>query len=247
VDDAQHSLCLISNQTILPQLYKEIGMSTSIKTVSVWDPLVRIGHWTLVIAFFTAYFTEEDFLTQHTWAGYVVGSVVLIRIIWGFIGSKHAKFSDFIYAPTAILSYLKGLVSRKPQHYLGHNPAGGVMVFALLLSLSATTYTGLALYAVEKNAGPLAGIFASNHKASSTTSIISIADEDKGENESMNSSVNEADEEFWEGLHEFFVNFTLLLIAVHIGGVLISSYVDKENLIKAMVTGRKEVPPKEIL
>lgn len=226
-------------------------MSSSTKTVSVWDPLVRIGHWTLVIAFFTAYFTEEDFLTQHTWAGYVVGSVVLIRIIWGFVGSKHAKFKDFIYSPSAIFTYLNGLISRKPQHYLGHNPAGGLMVFALLLSLSATTYTGIALYAVEKNAGPLAGIVANNDKTMPKASIISTAyadevgDDDK--NEQGNFSVNEADEEFWEGLHEFFVNFTLLLIALHIGGVLISSYVDKENLIKAMVTGRKEVPPKEIL
>jgi cytochrome b len=223
-------------------------MNTSTKTVNVWDPLVRIGHWTLVIAFFTAYFTEEDFLTQHTWAGYVVGSV---RFIWGFIGGKHAKFNDFIYSPSAIFVYLKGLISRKPQHYLGHNPAGGVMVLALLLSLSATTYTGLALYAVEKNAGPLAGIVASNNKYFSKTSIVSTAyadenaDEDKNEQE--NFKVSEADEEFWEGLHEFFVNFTLLLIALHIGGVLLSSYVDKENLIKAMLTGRKEVPPKEIL
>jgi cytochrome b len=226
-------------------------MNTSTKTVNVWDPLVRIGHWTLVIAFFTAYFTEEDFLTQHTWAGYVVASVVLIRIIWGFIGSKHAKFKDFIYSPATIFVYLKGLISRKPQHYLGHNPAGGVMVFALLLSLSATTYTGIALYAVEKNAGPLAGIVANTDKALPKTSIISTsyADEDGDEdkNEQGNSKVNEADEEFWEGLHEFFVNFTLLLIALHIGGVLLSSYIDKENLIKAMLTGRKEVLPDETL
>jgi cytochrome b len=225
-------------------------MSHSIKTINVWDPLVRIGHWTLVIAFFTAYFTEEDFLRQHVWAGYVVGSVVLFRIVWGFVGTKHAKFSDFIYTPTAILSYLKGIVSLKPQHYLGHNPAGGAMVFTLLLSLSVTTYTGLALYAVEKNAGPLAGIVANNHTP--TASIISTAnsdedsDDDKNESESMNASVNEADEEFWEGLHEFFVNLTLLLVVLHIGGVLFSSYIDKENLIKAMVTGCKETSNKEI-
>lgn len=221
-------------------------MISSTKTVSVWDPLVRIGHWTLVIAFFTAYFTEEDFLTQHTWAGYVIGSVVLIRIVWGLIGSKHAKFKDFIYSPTTIFFYLKGLVSRKPQHYLGHNPAGGVMVLTLLLSLSATTYTGMALYAVEKNAGPLAWIVANNDKSLPKASIISTAYAEEGKNERGNFNVNEADEEFWEGLHEFFVNFTLLLIALHIGGVLLSSYVDKENLIKAMLTGRKDVPPKEI-
>jgi cytochrome b len=222
-------------------------MNTSTKTINVWDPLVRIGHWTLVIAFFTAYFTEEDFLTQHVLAGYVVASVVVFRIVWGFIGTKHAKFSDFIYTPKTIFGYLKGLVSRKPQHYLGHNPAGGVMVFALLLGLIATTYTGLALYAVEKNAGPLAGVIGSKHSIIPTTSIISTAnadedsDEDGGEIESISTTVNVADEEFWEGLHKFFVNFTLILIALHIGGVLLSSYIDKENLIKAMLTGRKDV------
>lgn len=215
-------------------------MNESTKTVSVWDPLVRIGHWTLVIAFFTAYFTEDDFLTQHVWAGYVVTAVILFRVVWGFIGTKHAKFSDFIYTPKAILGYLKGLISRKSQHYVGHNPAGGAMVIALLLSLSATVYTGLALYAVEENAGPLAGQFSENNKSTLAVSIISmaLADEDRKDHP----MVNKEDEEFWEELHEFFANFTLLLVVLHIGGVLVSSYIDKENLIKAMFTGRKGIP-----
>lgn len=215
-------------------------MNESTKIVNVWDPLVRIGHWTLVIAFFTAYFTEDDFLVQHVWAGYVVAAVILFRVIWGFIGTKHAKFSDFIYTPRAILGYLKGLISRKPQHYVGHNPAGGAMVIALLLSLSATVYTGLALYAVEENAGPLAGQFAENNKSTAATSIISVARADGDEKD--HSMANKEDEEFWEELHEFFSNFTLLLVALHIGGVLLSSYIDKENLIKAMITGRKGIP-----
>jgi cytochrome b len=177
-----------------------------------------------------------------------VGVVVLFRMVWGFIGSKHAKFSDFIYKPEAVFGYLKGLVDRKPQHYLGHNPAGGVMVLALFLSLSATTYTGLALYSVEKNAGPLAGFIASSQKTTPTASIISIdyADEDSDENENKNeqegSLAENKSEKFCDELHKFFVNFTLLLVALHIGGVLLSSYIDKENLIKAMVTGYKEIP-----
>ncbi|MGB7816173.1 MAG: cytochrome b/b6 domain-containing protein [Methylotenera sp.] len=223
-------------------------MNTSAKVVKVWDPLVRIGHWTLVVAFFTAYFTEEDFLTQHVWAGYIVGAIVIFRIVWGFIGSKHARFSDFIYSPAAVFGYLKGLISRKPQHYLGHNPAGGAMVFALLLGLSAIVYTGVALYAVEENAGPLAGIIASNDKTMPTATIITAAnadedaDEDMSKNKQEKSMGNKEAEKFWEELHEFFVNFTLLLVVLHIGGVLLSSYIDKENLIKAMVTGRKEIP-----
>lgn len=247
-------------------------MSTSTPTVKVWDPIVRIGHWTLVIAFFTAYFTEDEFMTQHIWAGYVVAGVVLFRIFWGFIGSEHARFKDFIYAPSTIIAYLKSLVQRKPKHYLGHNPAGGIMVIALLASLCVTVYSGLALYAVEENAGPFATIYgASAHQSTSIEntqlSIVSnaVAEEDEAkedeakdaaENQATsknadknavtsksekNEMVNEQDEEFWEGLHEFFANFTLLLVAVHICGVLISSHLEKANLIKSMLTGRKHI------
>lgn len=227
-------------------------MSTNIdtndtsKTIKVWDPLVRIGHWCLVIAFFTAYFTEDDFMTQHTWAGYIVGAVVLLRIIWGFIGSKHARFRDFIYSPKAVFGYLAGLLKRKPQHYTGHNPAGGAMVIALLLSLSATVFTGLALYAVEENSGPFAGIIASNNNAATLAMPIittAYADEDEQKDAyTHEASKNKDAEEFWEELHEFFANLTLLLVALHISGVLLSSSIDRENLIKSMITGNKEIP-----
>ncbi|MES2181897.1 MAG: cytochrome b/b6 domain-containing protein, partial [Pseudomonadota bacterium] len=217
-------------------------MNSSTKIVKVWDPLVRIGHWLLIIAFFTAYFTEDDFLTQHVWAGYTVAIVVLSRIIWGMIGTKYARFANFIYTPKTICSYFKSLITGKPQHYVGHNPAGGVMIIALLLSLCATVYTGLALYAVEKNAGPLASLLAEHNQSTPIATITSTAK--VGEYANKQHLANEQSEGFWEGLHEFFANFTLLLVALHIGGVLLSSYIDKENLIKAMVTGYK-VRPKD--
>ena len=203
-------------------------MNTATQSVKVWDPIVRIGHWSLVIAFFTAYLTEEEFMTQHVWAGYVVAGVVAFRIVWGIIGSKHARFSDFIYKPSAVFGYLKNLIQRKPQHYLGHNPAGGAMVIALLIGLSGIAYSGMALLAVEKNDGPLVSWYGSPQLPATV-----------GEAKATH-LVNEQDEEFWEELHETFVNFTLLLVALHISGVIFSSYVDKENLIKAMFTGRKD-------
>lgn len=220
-------------------------MATEKQTVKVWDPLVRIGHWTLVIAFFIAYITEDDWLLQHVWAGYVVGGVVLIRVIWGFAGSKHARFSDFLYSPAHSLGYLKNLFARKPQHYIGHNPAGGLMVLALLLSLAGTTVTGLKLYAVEENKGPLA-------MSAQTVQPISLiseakADDDEDEEDEVSEVINsgmerdEKAEEFWEELHETFANLTLLLVFLHIGGVVASSFIDKENLVKAMVTGKKDI------
>jgi len=223
-------------------------MTNDNKTIKVWDPLIRIGHWTLVIAFFTAYFTEDDFMTLHAWAGYAVGAYLLTRILWGFVGGKYARFSNFVYSPVKIMGYLKNLITCKPQHYIGHNPAGGAMVVALLLSLAATTLTGLKLYAVEDNKGP----FALSAKQAETQiqafRLISVAkaeeSEDEGEESELIDSKKETDkqgEEYWEELHEIFANLTLLLVFLHILGVVVSSYIDKEKLVKAMLTGKKDI------
>lgn len=218
-------------------------MTNDKRIVNVWDPLVRIGHWTLVIAFFTAYFTEDDFMEVHTWAGYTVAAIVLIRIVWGFVGTQHARFGDFIYAPAKVFAYLKNLLARKPQHYIGHNPAGGAMVIALLLSLAATTFTGMKLYAVEENEGPFAITAQQVQMHMDKTNIISTAKADDDESEGAKSGhvVDKQAEKYWEELHETFVNLTLLLIFLHIGGVIFSSIVDKEKLVKAMMTGKKEI------
>jgi len=206
--------------------------TTKTVTVTVWDPLVRIGHWALVIAFFTAYFTEDDLITQHVWAGYTVAGIILIRLVWGFVGGRYAKFRNFIYKPSAILMYLKNLVARKPQHYIGHNPAGGAMVIALLFCLSITTLSGMKLYEVEENKGPF----------SITVQVaIKQAMASSPEMKNQQHTVNEEDEEFWEEIHETFVNLTLLLVFLHIGGIIMSSIVDKEKLVKAMFTGKKEI------
>ena len=201
-------------------------------TVQVWDLVVRIGHWVLVAGFFIAYLTEDDLLTQHVWAGYAVGIVVAFRIIWGLIGSKHARFSDFLYSPFVAVRYLVGLLTGRADRYLGHSPAGGTMVVLLLLGLAGTVYTGLALYAIEENAGPLANVVATEGTSSLLPAVIESALADEGGEDDQR-------EQFWEELHEVFANVTLALVILHIAGVLLASYAHKENLVKAMFTGRK--------
>ena len=187
------------------------------RTVRVWDPFVRAAHWLLFLAFFTAYFTEDDLLPVHVWAGYAVGAIVLARIAWGFFGTPHARFTDFLYRPSIIPGYLGNLLSGKGKRYLGHSPAGGAMVIVLLVALAAIVWSGLMVYAYDQHAGPLAGI-----------AEAAVATDDF-----------EAREEYWEEAHEIFVNSTLLLVILHVGGVLLASFVHKENLVSAMLTGRK--------
>ena len=139
------------------------------KYIAVWDPLIRIGHWTIVLAFAVAYLSGEDLLTVHVWAGYVVGAVVLIRVIWGFIGPTRVRFTDFVYAPRAILAYVGDLLRSRASRYIGHSPAGGAMVVALLAMLAATVLTGVMTLGAEKHAGPLASLYAASPIARSSS------------------------------------------------------------------------------
>ena len=180
--------------------------------IRVWDPLVRFFHWALVSAFTVAYITEDDFLTIHSWAGYLILALLFIRFIWGFVGTRYARFSDFFYRPEEIVQFLKDTMQLRARRYLGHNPAGGAMVFLLMFSLLMVTVSGVLLFGAEEQAGPLAHWFTQS-------------------------------ESFWaralEEVHEFFANFTLFLVFIHVAGVFVESLIHKENLVSAMVSGFK--------
>ena len=94
--------------------------------VAVWDPFVRIFHWTVVLAFIVVYLVEDPHIV-HVWAGYVIAAMLIVRVIWGFVGSKHARFSDFLYAPSTAFAYVRDLLRMHGKRYLGHSPAGGYM------------------------------------------------------------------------------------------------------------------------
>lgn len=187
-------------------------MSNTQNTVKVWDPFVRIFHWTLVLSFFISYFTEEDFLVIHSFAGYTVLALLLLRIIWGLIGTRYARFSDFTYSLQTIKEFIKDTFYLRAKRYLGHNPAGGAMILLMSISLLVTTLTGIAVYGIEEQAGPLSNWY---------TQKDSICGD------------------VFEETHEFFANFTLLLIFIHVAGVIIESFIHKENLVKSMVDGKK--------
>lgn len=204
--------------------------------VYVWDPIIRLFHWILVASFTVAYFTGDDESLVHIYAGYIVLGLIAVRLLWGLVGSKHARFSDFVRSPVQALVYLKGLVGGGVKNYVGHNPAAGWMVIALLVSLLATTVSGLQVYGLEGH-GPLAQTVAERKlapEAGGGTGVVRMSAEHEDE------AGEEDGEEFWEEVHEFFANFTVFLIALHLLGVALSSYRHRQNLVRAMVTGYKE-------
>lgn len=178
----------------------------------VWDPLVRTLHWVLVAAFIVAFATEDDLMTLHVWSGYLIAAAIGIRLVWGVIGTRHARFTDFVTSPRVAMRYAKDTLRLKSRRYLGHNPAGGLMIVALLISLIITTVTGIAVYGAAEHAGPMASFFVNS---------------------------GERWEDAFEELHEFFANFSLLLVVIHIGGVLLESLIHKENLVRSMINGLK--------
>jgi cytochrome b len=179
-------------------------------TVKVWDPLVRVFHWSLVFFFLIAFITEDDWLNLHVLAGYVVSFLIGFRLLWGLVGTRSARFSTFVKSPAVMITYLKSMLSFKVPHYLGHNPLAAAMVVVLLLSVALVAFTGMTMIASEGQ-GPLAGTFFSSWGG-----------------------------ERMEDVHEFFANFTLLMVVAHVSGVMFSSFLESENLVKAMVTGRKK-------
>jgi cytochrome b len=172
----------------------EIGGPAS---VPVWDPLVRLLHWTLAVSFLGAY-ALNDSRDLHETLGWVAFFAVLVRLGWGFLGTRHARFVDFVPTPSRFVGYARDTARGREPRFVGHNPAGGAMVVALLSVVALLGVTGWMM-----------GLDA-----------------------------------FWgvgwiEDLHEAVANLGLGLVALHLLGVAWESLRHRENLVKAMVTGRK--------
>jgi cytochrome b len=150
------------------------------------------------------------------------------------VGSRYARFSDFVYSPAKIIAYLKGLAGGHPKRYLGHNPAGGLMVIIMIVMLSAVSWTGLKAYQAEGK-GPLV---AANNPIVTLAVPEARADDDNEGIGRVERGSREA-EKFWEEAHEASVNIMLLLIVLHLAGVAAASLMHRENLARAMITGRK--------
>jgi cytochrome b len=187
--------------------------------VKVWDPFVRVFHWSLATAVLIAWATDEP-LWLHNWLGYAAAILVMLRVIWGFVGTKHARFVSFVRGPRLVFDYLARLIRFSSPRYLGHSPAGGAMIVALLIMIAATTGTGIAVFAADRGEGPLAQVIAKVERPPRVPGQrrppLLIKD-----------------------VHEVLANITLMLFVLHVLGVSAASIAHRENLVWAMITGRK--------
>lgn len=166
--------------------------------VRVWDPVLRLIHWHLAAFILLAWLTADDMRTAHEALGYAVGGLILLRLVWGVIGPRNARFASFVRGPAATLRYLDDMRRGRERRFLGHNPAGAAMIVVLLLAIATTVATGI-LMGTDRFWGS----------------------------------------ETMEEAHEAAAILILILVAFHIGGVIHASLRHGENLVSAMIDGRK--------
>lgn len=179
----------------------------------VWDLPTRVFHWVLVALLLAAWFTaEEGPIEWHAWIGQTLLALVIYRIIWGLIGSQTAQFWNFVKGPAAIWRYARSLIAGKPAQTVGHNPVGGLMVLVLLGLVAAQATLGLFANDDIYFDGPLRHLVSKDLSDTMT------------------------------GLHETVFNILLVAAAIHIAAALFYLVFKRENLIRAMITGKKPWP-----
>jgi cytochrome b len=174
--------------------------------ILVWDLPLRVFHWLLALSFVGAYLTAESERVRdiHVALGYTFAGLLAFRLVWGLIGSRYARFASFAFGPRAVLAYLGSLVAQRPDHHVGHNPAGSWVIYAMVVLGIITGASGYAVF-------------------------------------------NDTGGRWIESLHEGTAAAMLTLVLLHVAGVVVSSWVHRENLVAAMVTGYKTGRPSQAI
>jgi cytochrome b len=179
----------------------------------VWDRGIRGFHWSLAAAvgasLLTGFLAPRTWLRAHLISGSVIAGLLFFRLVWGVLGTFHARFASFAYPPADLVRHLRGIVAGRPRRYVGHNPLGSLMVFALLAALASLVVSGVTTLGGLVKQGPVAAFvsFAAGREAL--------------------------------GIHYILAIVVAMMIAAHVAGVIVESILTRENLARAMITGRK--------
>ena len=188
-------------------------MSMEVAERLVWDRFIRFFHWSLVFGIAGAYFSATyHYMTVHQWLGYYLCCLIVCRGVWGFIGTPYARFCSFVFSPITVIGYLISMVKNRPVYFIGHNPAGAMMVYLPLGVLLVMLVSGLVTLGAIDYEGPL--LIVSNVLKDERVYQIQF-------------------------IHEWLGTYVWVFIAVHVIGVVVSSIQHGENLVMAMITGKK--------
>lgn len=185
------------------------------RRVRVWDPALRLFHWTLAVLVIAAWLLGKfgpNVMTLHFLLGYAIIALLVFRLLWGFVGPAPARFASFLHGPGAVLAYLRTLPKREPSNWLGHNPLGALSVVAMLLALVWQTASGLMADPEDYiNVGPLAA------EVGSATAKKAV------------------------GWHHTGADLILILVLLHVAVILFYRLWKHEDLVRPMITGWKWV------
>ncbi len=177
----------------------------------VWDRVVRIGHWLLAFAFATLYLEYKKF-PLHTYAGYLVFLVLVFRVLWGFIGSKAARFSSFSFSPREMIRYMKSAFKGHAEYHFSHNPMGAAMVYALISLMLFNCCLGMLTYSASQQLGPFGAL------------------------------VPDSWEDNLTAVHRLIGHLSAILVAAHLAGVVWAARLHRENYVLAMLNGIRRIP-----
>jgi cytochrome b len=183
------------------------------RRMKVWDAPVRLFHWAMVVLIFLAWATQEyDHMEWHMWIGYTILTLLLFRIVWGFIGSDTARFSRFLQSPVAALRHLAHLRRREPDLEIGHNAAGGWMVLVMLALIGVQAGTGLFSNDDANTEGPLMHL------------------------------VSKGQSNWLSHIHSLNFTFIEGVIVLHVLAIVAYAVLKRQNLVGPMVSGTKLIP-----
>jgi len=189
------------------------GGCVRMQRIKVWNLPVRLFHWSIVVLIAAAWVTQEfNLMDWHVWCGYAILTLLLFRVIWGFVGSDTARFTRFLKSPIAALRHLAHLRRREEDREIGHNAAGGWMVLVMLALLGVQAGTGLFSNDDGNTEGPLMHL------------------------------VDKEQSDWLSKIHALNFNLILAVIVLHVLAIVAYAMLKRQNLVRPMLTGRKDMP-----
>jgi cytochrome b len=191
--------------------------------LKVWDPIVRIGHWAMVLCFASLYFPSDKF-PLHTYAAYIIMAYMIFRIVWGFIGPRSVRFTTFLKGPSETIRYGRDSLVGQTRHTISHNPLGGWMILWLIISMLLTGALGVMVYSAGQELGPLGNSVPAAWEGE--IFLLSVFQ--------YSVPVGLKDLHHWSG------NLAASLVTLHVIGNLWTTALHRSQPIVGMITGVKD-------